>query len=95
MAKTITLTLTKIIEPTVIKIASEVKTAPVKHLDETGFRIGGKTKWLHVVSTESLTWYRVADKRKDIEVLTDIKGVVVHDHWNPYYQLEDVNWILD
>ena len=28
-----------------------VKAAPVKHLDETGFRIGGKTQWLHIACT--------------------------------------------
>ncbi|MEA5624845.1 IS66 family transposase [Nostoc sp. UHCC 0251] len=93
IAKT-TLTLAKIIEPVVDEIAGAVKTSPVKHLDETGFRIGGKTNWLHVVSTETQTWYRVSPKRKDIEVLADIKGVVVHDHWNPYYQLLDVNHAL-
>ncbi len=60
-------TLAQIIEPVVIEIASEVKAAPVKHLDETGLRIGGKTNWLHVVSTQTETWYRVAAKRKDIE----------------------------
>jgi transposase len=54
IAKT-TLTLAQIIEPVVIEIAEAVKISPVKHLDETGFRIGGKTNWLHVVSTESLT----------------------------------------
>ena len=86
--------LSEIIEPIVTEIACEVKAAPVKHLDETGFRIGGKTKWLHVVSTENQTWYRVADRRKDIQVLADIQGVVVHDHWNPYYQLQDVNHAL-
>jgi transposase len=37
--------------------------APVKHLDETGFRIGGKTQWLHVASTALLTFYRVCAKR--------------------------------
>lgn len=85
-----TLALAQVIEPVVSKIASQVKLAGVKHLDETGFRIGGKTKWLHVVSTETLSWYRVADRRKDIEVLADIQGVVVHDHWHPYYQLDSV-----
>lgn len=78
----------------VLKPDHIVKAASVKHLDETGLRIGGKTNWLHVVSTQTETWYRVAAKRKDIEVLAEIKGVVVHDHWKPYYQLEDVNHAL-
>lgn len=90
----ITNTLAQIIEPVVAEIATEVKTAPIKHLDETGLRIGAQTKWLHVVSTSTLTWYRVAQGRKDIEVLADLKGVVVHDHWNPYYQLEGVKHAL-
>lgn len=93
IAKT-TLTLAQIIEPVVAEIACEVKAAAVKHLDETGLRIGGKTNWLHVVATETQTWYRVSPQRKDIEVLADIKGVVVHDHWKPYYQLLDVNHAL-
>src|SRR5437868_3629479 len=28
-----------------------VAAAALKHLDETGFRIGGKTQWLHIAST--------------------------------------------
>ena len=72
------------------KLASGVKIAPVKHLDETGFRVAGKTQWLHSVSTPNLTWYRIATKRKDLEPLRGTRGIVVHDHCPPYYQLEDV-----
>lgn len=64
------------------------KAAPVKHLDETGFRIGGKTQWMHTLSTETLTYYHASPKRKSL--LNGLKGTVVHDHWKPYFQLEDV-----
>jgi transposase len=37
--------------------------APVRHLDETRFRVAGKGQWLHTVSTETLTFYRVSEKR--------------------------------
>lgn len=86
--------LAQTITPVVELLASLVKTTSVKHLDETGLRIAGKTNWLHVVSTETMTWYRIATKRKDLEPLRGIKGVVVHDHWKPYYQLESVTHSL-
>ena len=69
-------------------VRDRVAAAPVKHLDETGFRIGGKTQWLHIASTILLTFYRVAAKRGSL--LTDLTGVVVHDHWKPYYTLKGV-----
>ena len=37
--------------------------APVKDMDEIGFRIGGKTQGLHVACTTLLTLYRVCAKR--------------------------------
>lgn len=65
-----------------------VAAAPVKHLDETGFRIGGKTQWLHIASTMLLTFYRISPKRGSLpESLT---GIIVHDHWKPYYTLQGV-----
>ena len=73
------------------KLAASVKSAPVKHLDETGFRISGKTQWLHVVSTETATWYRPCRQRKDLEPLEGITGRVIHDHWKCYFQLEGVS----
>jgi transposase len=62
--------------------------APVKHMDETGFRIGGKTQWLHVASTAWLTFYRVCAKRGSL--LANVVGIAVHDHWKPYYTIEGV-----
>ncbi len=61
--------------------------APVKHLDETGLRIGGTLHWLHIASTVRLTFYRIAGRGR---MLADLIGIVVHDHWKPYYTLEGV-----
>ena len=66
--------------------------APVKHMDETGFRIGGKTQWLHVASTALLTFYRVCAKRGSL--LANVAGIVVHDHWKPYYTMQGVQHAL-
>lgn len=67
---------------------SWIKTAAVKHLDETGFRIGGRTQWLHIATTRWLTFYRTALKRGSR--WEGLLGVVVHDHWKPYYTLTGV-----
>jgi transposase len=39
-----------------------VAQAPVKNLDETGCRINGKPRWMHVATTPSLTHYRYSKK---------------------------------
>jgi transposase len=69
-------------------VRDHVATAPVKHMDETGFRIGGKTQWLHIASTIWLTFYRVSAKRGSL--LANVTGTVVHDHWKPYYTMTGV-----
>jgi transposase len=74
------------------EVLSKVQKAPVKHLDETGFRVTSKTQWLHVASTRQLTYYHVSAKRKSL--LEGLRGTVVHDHWKPYYQLLDVTHAL-
>jgi len=72
----------------VATVCDLVAGAAVKHMDETGFRIGGKTQWLHVASTALLTLYRVCAKRGSL--LANVAGIVVHDHWKPYYTMPDV-----
>jgi transposase len=76
------------------EIKQQVIDADVVNFDETGMRSEGKTQWLHVASTEKLTYYAVHEKRgekaaRDIDILADFKGTAVHDHWKPYYRFSD------
>lgn len=73
-------------------VCDHVAAAKVKHLDETGFRIGGQTRWLHVASTAMLTMYRVCDRRG--LVWDNVTGIAVHDHWKPYYTMTGVRHAL-
>jgi transposase len=73
-------------------IRDRVAGAPVKHMDETGLCIGGKTQWLHVMCTSLLTFYRVCARRGSL--LPNISGIVVHDHWKPYYTMQGVEHAL-
>lgn len=43
-------------------VGHAVRTAPVKHADETGVRVGGALHWLQVAATTVLTFYRVTRK---------------------------------
>ena len=83
---------TKRLKGLVETIRDHVAGAPVKHMDETDFRIGGKTQWLHVVCTVLLTFYRVCAKRGSL--LANVVGIVVHDHWKPYYTMQGVSHAL-
>ncbi len=69
-------------------VGERVKSAAVKHMDETGFRVAGKTQWLHIAATALLTFYRVSERRGSL--LAGVTGIVVHDHWKPYYTMQGV-----
>jgi transposase len=70
-------------------IGACVAAAPVRCLDETGFRIAGATRWLHTASTLTHTFYRAGEPRSAVPEVQG--GVVVHDHWRAYYGLQDVD----
>jgi transposase len=61
----------------VAAVRDRVAAAAVKHMDETGFRIGGKTQWLHIAATAWLTFYRTCARRGSL--LANVVGTVVHD----------------
>ncbi|SPF53131.1 transposase [Candidatus Desulfosporosinus infrequens] len=86
--------LCKKVEGAVTDIKKQIIAAEVVHFDETGMRSEGKTKWMHVASTEALTYYEIHDKRgqqaaQDIGILANFNGTSVHDHWKPYYCFTD------
>ncbi len=59
----------------------------MKHLDETGFRVAGRGQWRHGLSHQLLTYYRISERRGG--VLSGLRGILVHDHWAPYFQVPD------
>jgi transposase len=65
--------------------------AQVLHVDETGMRVNGIRQWLHVASTELLTWYGHHRKRgsqatDEMQILPRFGGTMVHDFWKPYFR---------
>jgi transposase len=79
--------------PVVGRIGALVAAAPVRGLDETGFRVAGQTQWRHTIATESLTLHRVSAKRGD-GPNTLAGGVVVHDGFKSYGALESASHAL-
>ena len=63
-------------------LGQAVRTAPVKHADETGLRVAGSLHWLQGAVTTLLTFYAVTCKRG--EIIAGMVGVLVHDHFAPY-----------
>ena len=71
-------------------VKGHLKEVDVLNHDETGLRVSTKLHWLHVASTVQLTWYEVHEKRGQlataaIGILPEFKGILVHDHWKPYF----------
>ena len=81
------------LEPLEEKIINQLVGAPVVHLDETGIRVLDQRQWLHVISTETLTYYAHHEKRgskatDEIGILPRFKGLSVHDFWKPYFKYD-------
>jgi len=72
-------------------IVAQIAQADVLHCDETGMRVTGKLWWLHVASTDSLTFYCVHTKRGKaamdaMNILPNYTGISVHDGLKSYAQ---------
>jgi len=65
---------------------------PVKHLDETGLRVAGRLRWLHVTCSDMMSRFRLGSGRGDVP--RDIKGIAVHDNLASYGNLADATHAL-
>jgi transposase len=73
------------------QIRELLKEAEVLHVDETGMRVTGIGQWLHVASTEHLTWYGYHRKQgnqatDEMQILPRFGGTMVHDFWALYFR---------
>lgn len=64
--------------------------SPCNSADETGINVGGKRLWLHCVSNEKITLFHPDERRgreamDQMGILPSYKGVLIHDHWKPYF----------
>jgi transposase len=63
------------------------------HADETGIHVAVKQIWLHCISNEKVTLFHPDVKRGQeamdrMGILQYFKGILVHDHWKPYFAYE-------
>jgi transposase len=87
------------IAPSLDTIKQQLIAAHVVHFDESGLRVEGQLNWLHVASTDSLTYYDVHPKRgqdgmKAVGILSQFKGRAVHDHWRSYFTFKQCQHAL-
>jgi transposase len=72
-------------------IKAQLIDSPIVHFDETGMKINKARHWLHVASTQTLTYYIIHPKRgaaamREMGILPQFTGRAIHDHWSVYYR---------
>jgi transposase len=73
--------------------------AHILHVDETGAKVTGARRWLHVAATDTLTTYHLDRSRgrpaiTELGVLTGFEGIAVHDCWASYNAYTDCEHAL-
>ena len=75
------------VEPAYEDLRLAVRRSPWVVPDETGWRVGGKSAWLHTFVTATATAYEIGDRSGDIAqrlLGRDWSGTMIHDGWSVY-----------
>lgn len=83
------------VKPALEQIKQRILLQEMTHSDESGFRVEGKTRWAHVMCTDALTYLGLSDFRgqkgmNEIGLLSQYKGINIHDCWSSYWQYPDI-----
>lgn len=79
-------------QPAYEGLRQDVRGSPFVVPDETGWRVGGKSAWLHGFVTETETCYEIGDRSGAIAerlLGLDFSGTLIHDGWSVYDRFED------
>lgn len=79
--------------PVYSQIGEYIRRGEMAVLDETGWRVGGRSAWLHVAVNHEAAYYGIKPDRSRSfaeELLgIDWSGTMIHDGWTPYDQFTD------
>ena len=89
----------KEVEPSLDAVKRQLIASDVVHFDESGLRVESQLNWLHVASTDLLTYYGLHPKRgregmKAIGILPVLEGRAVHDGWASYFTFDNCQHAL-
>jgi len=81
----------KDLEPFEKKLKKILLKSPVLNVDETGSRLNGKLNWIHVASTNLMSYFGFHSKRgkeaiDSFDILPIYNGLITHDRFGPYFK---------
>ena len=78
------------------EILSSILEKELVHVDETGMKINGRIDWMHTLTNENGSYFVRTKSRGDKEcgplyLLREYEGIVMHDHFKSYQNLQKCN----